>query len=140
MSRTWRDDEGNEYYFVHQLDGTLKVAKVGPDTVRIPEAKPPVKERQEMSEQDDVKAALATAIAECVKRQNLAVAKLTEDQMAAALMQAIQCGDFVRHVRVTDNGQNVVYVPFATEAQLLAQVKELKETVRRLNIELNEKI
>ena len=88
---------------------------------------------------DDAKAALAKAIEECVKRHNLAVEELTEKQVVSAFRQAIECGDFVRYVQ-TDGGQSVVYIPFEREQQLQAQVKELEETVRRLNIELKEKI
>lgn len=58
---------------------------------------------------------------EFIKKYNIAVEELTEKQLAEALRQAIQCGDFIRNIRVTDNAQQIVYIPFARTEELQAQ-------------------
>lgn len=57
-------------------------------------------------------------LAEFVKKHNLAVEELTERQLAEAIRQAIECGDFTRLVRVDNGGQQVVYIPFTREQEL----------------------
>lgn len=56
---------------------------------------------------------LNAMIAILIKVRSLAVEGLTERQLAAAIVQAVQCGDFKRYVRVDTDGQQVVYEPFA---------------------------
>jgi hypothetical protein len=67
-----------------------------------------------------------------LKAHSIAVETLTEKQLASALRQAIECGDFTRNVRVTDNAQAVIYIPFAREQALKANKAELLEALQDL--------
>jgi hypothetical protein len=69
---------------------------------------------------------------EFVRKHDLAVAELTEKQLAATFRQALECGEFTRLVRVTDGGQSVIYIPFDREQALEARVAELKQQVEAL--------
>lgn len=64
-----------------------------------------------------------------IRKHDIAVEALTEQQIATALRQAIECGDFTRQVRVTDNAQNVIYIPYAREQELELRYKELHDLV-----------
>jgi hypothetical protein len=64
-----------------------------------------------------------TLFAEFVRKHNLAVEHLTETQLADALRQAIEAGDFIRYVHA--NKQMVVYVPFNEVSRLRLQYNEL---------------
>jgi len=50
--------------------------------------------------------------------------KLTEDQFAEAIRQAIACGDFLKLV-TTDGRQQVIYVPYREVESLKSQVRQL---------------
>lgn len=83
--------------------------------------------------QDEIDKLRADASKKCeelVKANAIAAENLTTKQIAAALMQAIQCGDFVRHVRVDNQAQAVTYTPFAQEEELRTQIATLKELLR----------
>lgn len=69
-----------------------------------------------------------------LRKHALAVEELTEQQMATALRQAIECGDFIRQVRVTDNGQNVIYIPYARECELDGRILRLEEALKRAGV------
>jgi hypothetical protein len=50
-----------------------------------------------------------------VRAHALAVEKLTEEQLAEAIRQAVACGDFQRHIHATPHGrdgQSITYAPF----------------------------
>ena len=64
-----------------------------------------------------------------IRKHNLATEHLTEQQLAEAFRQALACGDFIRYVQADTNSQQVVYIPFAREQQLLSRIKELEETI-----------
>ena len=72
------------------------------------------------------------AVRELVTRHNLFVKELTERQLVEAIRQAISSGDFVRFVRECDLAQQVVYIPFAREAELEARIRELEEELNTL--------
>jgi hypothetical protein len=65
-----------------------------------------------------------------IKQHALAVEKLTQQQLAEAIKQAIVCGDFQRFVH--HDAQQVVYIPFAREAELVAQIDNLKRENAKL--------
>lgn len=48
---------------------------------------------------------------ELVRKHHLAVDILTEHQVADAIRQAIECGDFVRNVVCGSGAQSVMYLP-----------------------------
>lgn len=79
---------------------------------------------------------IKTALEELVRKHQLAVEELTEQQLAEAICQAIACGDFQRHVakrRTLDPGatdpQCVLYIPFAREQELEAELESLRKRV-----------
>jgi hypothetical protein len=61
-----------------------------------------------------------------IKAHNIRCEALTEHQMAEALRQAIASGDFVRHVRVLDDSQEVVYEPFRQAEALKSENERLR--------------
>lgn len=69
-----------------------------------------------------------------IKKHNIAIEKLTEEQIAGALRQALECGDFIRNVRVTDNAQCVIYIPYAREQQLEFRISRLELALKERNI------
>lgn len=54
---------------------------------------------------------LQQAIDKLIPAHNLAVETLTEAQLASAIRQAIEAGDFMRNVRIHDDSQAVIYLP-----------------------------
>lgn len=73
-----------------------------------------------------------SAVAELARKHNVAVENLTEKQLADALKQAIECGDFQRYICEGSHRQAVVYIPFAREQELLGKIKELEEKYHEL--------
>lgn len=76
---------------------------------------------------EQLRQAASLAIADAVRLHAVFVDKLTEHQVISALKQAIASGDFLRHVRVTDNAQAVDYVPFREKERLEAEIAKLKK-------------
>lgn len=74
-----------------------------------------------------MKDSLDILTARLVRQYALACEALTEQQLAEAIRQALQCGDFQRLVSV-DGGQQVVYIPFAREQQLENQIEDMRKT------------
>lgn len=70
-------------------------------------------------------------LAELVRRHNIAVENLTQKQVVEAIKQAIEAGDFQKHVNVLHE-QQVVYVPFAREQELHNKVEVLQAEVKEL--------
>lgn len=62
-------------------------------------------------------------IGEMLEEYHIATEKLTKQQMADAMAQAILCGDFQRHV-MSGMGQQVVYIPYQREQELLGKLAE----------------
>lgn len=65
-----------------------------------------------------------------IRKHNLAVEALTEQQLAEAIRQAIAAGDFMRHV-VTDGRQAVTYIPWREVERLRSLYNELLYAVER---------
>ena len=61
---------------------------------------------------------------ELVRKHQLAVETLTEQQLAEAIRQAIASGDFMRNV-VVDGRQSVIYIPWREVEQLRLLYNEL---------------
>lgn len=72
---------------------------------------------------------LDSILQEFVRKHQIAVEQLTDKQMAAAIRQAIECGDFTRQVCVTDNAQNIIYIPYARQQELKSKLRELENLV-----------
>jgi hypothetical protein len=78
----------------------------------------------------------AKAVNELADEIWTAESKLTREQFREAILQAIQSGDFMRHVRIHDpvadekfiltNSQIVTYIPFQRVKALEANIYELK--------------
>jgi len=73
-----------------------------------------------------------------IRRYNLAVAELTENQFVSALRQAIACGDFTRLIRQEDSAQSVVYVPFAREQELRSRIARLERRLSACGVSIDE--
>ena len=67
---------------------------------------------------------------ELVRKHQLAVETLTEQQLAEAIRQAIASGDFMRNV-VTDGRQSVIYIPWREVEYLRSLYNELLYAVAR---------
>lgn len=86
----------------------------------------------------------AEACLKLVQKHQVYIDGLTERQVAEALKQAVECGDFQIHV-VVDPGpkaalthrQGVSYIPGRRVAELEAEVAELREELARLTAVLN---
>ena len=84
-----------------------------------------------------------------IKEHNIACENLTQTQLAAAIIQAIQCGEFMRHVVVDvtkplAHGQQVTYVPnreldrvLKENAQLKSRNQQLQQTLQYVQDALN---
>lgn len=62
---------------------------------------------------------------ELVRKHNLAVETLTEHQVADAIRQAIESGDFVQNVVCGSGAQSVIYLPGRGLDRLRAKYDEL---------------
>ena len=67
---------------------------------------------------------------ELVRKHQLAVETLTEQQLAEAIRQAIASGDFVRNV-VANGRQAVIYIPWREVERLRSLYNELLYAVER---------
>lgn len=83
---------------------------------------------------------LDSVIHDFLKKHNIAIENLTESQTAIVFKQAILCGDFIRHVHVTNNAQQVIYIPYAREQELESRILRLEETLQQNNIEDPDKL
>lgn len=73
------------------------------------------------------------AIENIVRENNLHIEQLTEAQCTQAIIQAFQCGDFKRLVRVSDNAQQVIYAPWQESEMQQAKIKALREALIQCN-------
>ena len=67
-----------------------------------------------------------------VRQHNLATEKLTENQLADAIRQAIEAEDFNTLV-LPDGAQKVIYVPFLRYKELKARIFALEEQLSKAN-------
>lgn len=72
----------------------------------------------------DNAAKLRPIMQKLIEEYSLAEEKLTKEQFAQALSEAVASGDFIKYVRVTDNAQLVIYIPFARELELIDRINE----------------
>ena len=82
-----------------------------------------------MNSSPEIEAAMKGLIAE----YNIASEKLTRDQLAKCILQAIACGDFIARVQISTSAplgqvgpQAVFYVPYARYLELITRIKELE--------------
>lgn len=73
---------------------------------------------------------LNAAITEMVDRVYTEQERLTKAQMEQAFREALESGDFMRHVHY--DGQSVSYVPYRERAQLLKKIEELSNHIKEL--------
>lgn len=76
-----------------------------------------------------------TAIRELIRKHNLACEELTANQLAVVIRQAIASGDIIKQVRVTDNAQNIIYIPYADVERLRRRVRYLEELLKQNGVE-----
>jgi hypothetical protein len=75
------------------------------------------------------------AIDDLIREQNLACEELTKWQLTEVIKQALASGDIIRQVRLNDNGQSVIYVPFAEHERLQGRIRFLEELLKKHGIE-----
>lgn len=70
-----------------------------------------------------------------IREHNILDEKLTENQMAEALKQALACGDFVRNIHLSRSGSyqsNVTYIPYREVERLKSQIKRLNDALSKI--------
>lgn len=72
-------------------------------------------------------ARLDASIQQMIQIHSLAVEKLTEQQVANAIKQAILAGDFTKYLIVSADKQTIVYQPFRECEELREENARLKE-------------
>lgn len=77
------------------------------------------------------------ALEQLVYDQNLATDRLTGQQLAQAIRQALASGDLQRCVTVDPAGQQVIYVPYQREQQLLSEIQCLTGLLERHGIKVD---
>jgi len=87
-----------------------------------------------MSDAEKFQKQFKAAIDGLVEKHNLAIEGLTGQQIAEAVRQAIQCGDFTRLVRTNDGGQTVVYLPFTTAEIQASRISRLEAALEAAGI------
>lgn len=75
------------------------------------------------------------AIQELIRKHDLACEELTANQLAVVIRQALASGDIIKQVRVTDNAQNIIYIPYAETDRLRSRVRYLEELLKQNGIE-----
>lgn len=74
--------------------------------------------------------AIQVAVKKLVSERNIAIEELTEKQVGDAIAQALASGDFIRHVRVSDDAQSVTYIPYSEAERYRCLYYELLMAVR----------
>lgn len=86
----------------------------------------------QLSELQNLRERLDEATRKLVREHNIACEQLTERQIANALRQAIECGDFQKFVHKDGASQHVAYIPFQREQELRGRVRELEDRIEQL--------
>lgn len=94
-----------------------------------PEAKPPFIPKPSSPEVQEMWDKINEATARIVRENNLRIDQLTEAQCTEAIIQAFQCGDFKRLVRVEDRAQQVVYIPFSEAKELESYLERIQDAL-----------
>lgn len=76
---------------------------------------------------------LMKALNDLIDEKMLAIDGLTRDQFAECLRQAILAGDFQKHVVVSSNAQQVIYIPYHDQERLKARIAELEQKVEDMD-------
>ncbi len=77
----------------------------------------------------DAKDALRESVGRAIREHNVKADELTMVQLAESVSQAIECGDFVRHVHVSGNSQALTYIPARQVNELQAQLNTTRENL-----------
>ncbi len=78
---------------------------------------------------NDPQETLREVVKSALRDHNVKAEELTMVQLADAVSQAIECGDFIRHVHVTGNAQALTYVPGRQVAELRANLATAVEAL-----------
>lgn len=84
---------------------------------------------------NDLREQFDEAARELIRKHSIACDELTQMQLAESFKQALACGDFVRHVRASDNAQQVYYFPYRDAEMLRARVRHLEELLGKHGID-----
>ena len=76
------------------------------------------------------------AIHALIREHQLACEALTANQLATVIGQALASGDIIKHVRVTDHAQAVLYIPYAEREHLDSRVRQLEAENNALKVAL----
>lgn len=79
------------------------------------------------------------ALEELIAANNFKIENLTKSQFLAVLEQMIQSGDFLRHVCVDLNSQQVTYIPYRETERLKSKIIELEKEIEGLKNEKSSK-
>lgn len=79
---------------------------------------------------EGLRKAAEDALANVVRQYAIAVEGLTEAQVVKVFKDAISCGDIRRLVRVDNQAQTLVYIPFEREQELELKIEEMKKVLR----------
>lgn len=76
-----------------------------------------------------------------IDEHQIACEKLTRDQLAKCVLQAIVCGDFIKQVAVSHGSlkagpQAVFYVPYADMETLRSRITKLESVIIDAGLEL----
>lgn len=77
-----------------------------------------------------------SASLELIRKNQIACSELTEKQIASALTQALACGDFIKQIRVDNNAQAIIYIPFEREQALEGRIAELQSILAQFRYEV----
>ena len=61
-----------------------------------------------------------------------AQSKLTKEQFVEAMRQALACGDFMRYVRIDNDGQMVTYEPFREVSRLRRRLEFMERGMKAI--------
>ncbi len=70
---------------------------------------------------------LTEHVTKLIHSHNIAIEELTTKQLVEAFTQALAAGDFQRLVTADRSSQQVIYIPFARQQQLEAEIAVLKD-------------
>lgn len=106
-----------EHSFQKADDDTIKgcVDQIVQADIKTPETKPP------------------RWIETFLREHQIACEQLTEKQLAAVILDAMASGDLIRNVRVSDNAQSVIYIPYAESERLKSRIAYLESVLANID-------
>ena len=72
-------------------------------------------------------------IQKLIREKNTTIEGLTRKQFGDALLQAIECRDFTRHICADTGAQTVTYLPYRREQELLGRLKAIAEVLEAVD-------